>query len=291
MKEYKSHRPRISVFLEMIFAGKTHEILSLDRMIEAESFNADEFQKIVDRFLDLNNAKLKLVDFAWYNEKRRNKFKRLELKYRRMKEYVKAEEYKALVKKCDRYIELRKFAKIKNSSFFFDDVNLCFFHTGTGRNDPEIREFVARIIDETQKKQDKIRKDLETFAPVIAKINKLLNSEEFELDDFKNTWDILGVDLKANLKFLDFLTLNEARAEEMRQEKMKHVRLQDFEKAAEYRMFEKVCLDHIKMKNDEKIKISEFRFDGEAVSYWYMGNARNDMAVAQFLGKQVTANL
>ncbi|MCE5345386.1 MAG: hypothetical protein LLG13_03725 [Bacteroidales bacterium] len=124
---------------------------------------------------------------------------------------------------------------------------------------------------------------MKTPEELILKLNELLEADQFDQDKIECILKQLKEHYKLNIKFLDFKYYNEYRRRFARKEKMKYVRIQDFETAAKFRNLEKECLNYISIKNDYNIEKSMFYYDLNYLFYFYFGKAKNDGLVREYL--------
>jgi hypothetical protein len=124
---------------------------------------------------------------------------------------------------------------------------------------------------------------MKTPEELILILNELLEADQFDWDKFECILKQLKEHYKSDIKFLDFKYYNEYRRKLARKEKMKYVRIQDFETAAKFRNLEKECLNYISIKNDYNIEKSMFYYDPDYLFYFYFGTAKNDKLIKEYL--------
>jgi hypothetical protein len=124
---------------------------------------------------------------------------------------------------------------------------------------------------------------MDTPEVIVLKLNEMLEAEQFDLDEFRETTNLLLVLHKPGIKVLDFEYYSEERLNLLHKEKMERITSQDFENAAKIREFEKECESYISLKTDYGIKKSEFYYDPGYLFYFYFGTAKNDKVVREYL--------
>lgn len=68
-----------------------------------------------------------------------------------------------------------------------------------------------------------------------------------------------------------------------KKKKIIYVKVQDFERAAQIRELEKECLNYIAIKTEYNINKSKFYYDQSYLFYFYLGTAKNDQIVREYL--------
>ena len=121
-------------------------IIKLDYMLENENFKIEEFKTLFIRFMDQFKTKLRILDFTYYNEKRKSRLKKLKMKCVMIQDFAKAVEFRKLERECDAYIELRTEGEVKNSMFFHYKDHLYYFFTGKSENDKAVRRYLNKFI-------------------------------------------------------------------------------------------------------------------------------------------------
>ncbi|MGE5406689.1 MAG: hypothetical protein ACM3NR_03165 [Methanosarcina sp.] len=124
---------------------------------------------------------------------------------------------------------------------------------------------------------------MEEFTDVLEKLNCSFNSESFETGKFNLMLAKFLQLTDVTVRMIDFVHFSPRRRAQMKRQKMKCVKIQLFEKAAEYRKLEKECTNYIEMKEICKIETSTFFYDGEFLWYFYLGNTLNDKKIRRLL--------
>mgnify|MGYP001791579638 CR=1 FL=1 len=111
----------------------------------------------------------------------------------------------------------------------------------------------------------------------------MLNSDQFNQNEFDSLITMFKEHYKPDIKFLDFKYYNDYRRRLAKKEKMRFVRDQKFDEAAKCRILEKECMKYIEIKTEYKIEKSMFYYDQDFLFYFYLGKAKNDKIVRAIL--------
>ena len=126
---------------------------------------------------------------------------------------------------------------------------------------------------------------MENPEEMVLKLNKLLEADQFNRNEFEILIKLLKEKYKTDIKFLDFEYYNEDRLRMVKEEKIENVKSQDFETAAKFRDLEKECLNYISIKTDYNIEKSTFYYDPDYLFYFCLGTAKNDKIVREYLNE------
>ena len=126
---------------------------------------------------------------------------------------------------------------------------------------------------------------MENPEEIVLKLNELLESDQFDRNEFDFLIKLLKEYVNKDVKFLDFEYYNEDRLESARSNKMAKVKLQDFEAAAKFREMERECMKSIEIKTQYNIEKSTFYYDKGYVFYFCLGTAKNDKSVRDYLNE------
>lgn len=126
---------------------------------------------------------------------------------------------------------------------------------------------------------------MESVQDIVLKLNEILEDEEFSRNEFEGLMRQLKEEHKMRIILLDFKYFNEYRLRLIRKEKIKNIRLQNFEAAAKNREMEKECLSYISIRTDYKIEKSSLLIDQSYLYYFYLGTAKNDKKMKQNFNK------
>jgi hypothetical protein len=122
-----------------------------------------------------------------------------------------------------------------------------------------------------------------TVEILVLKLNEMLDADQFDAEDFSLCFNALKELNNPALKIIDFKYYNEYRKRLAREEKIKCIKVQDFETAAKFRELEKECISYISIRTEYKIERSTFHYDQEYLFYFYLGTAKNDKKVSEYL--------
>ena len=126
---------------------------------------------------------------------------------------------------------------------------------------------------------------MENPEEIVLKLNELLESDQFDRNEFDFLIKLLKEYVKTDVKFLDFEYYNEDRLKSARSNKMAKVKLQDFEAAAKFREMEKECMNYIEIKTEYNIEKSSFYYGNDYLFYFCLGTAKNDKNVRDYLNE------
>jgi len=126
---------------------------------------------------------------------------------------------------------------------------------------------------------------MENPEEIVLKLNELLESDQFDRNEFDFLIKLLKEYVKTDVKFLDFEYYNEDRLKSARSNKMVKVKLQDFEAAAKFREMEKECMNYIEIKAEYNIEKSSFYYGNDYLFYFCLGTAKNDKNVRDYLNE------
>lgn len=132
---------------------------------------------------------------------------------------------------------------------------------------------------------------MENPEEIVLKLNELLESDQFDRNEFDFLIKLLKEYVKTDVKFLDFEYYNEDRLKSARSNKMAKVKLQDFEAAAKFREMEKECMNYIEIKTEYNIEKSTFYYDNDYLFYFYLGTAKNDKTVRVLISSAIDKQL
>lgn len=121
---------------------------------------------------------------------------------------------------------------------------------------------------------------------VIQELNNLLETDSFDIMQFDIIYRLIKEQETAKTKLIDFEYYNEERLEEAKNEKIICVQLQNFEKAASCRDLELECQKYVDLKKEFKIEKSMFHYEQNYLMYFYLGTAKNDKLVREYLKKE-----
>jgi hypothetical protein len=124
---------------------------------------------------------------------------------------------------------------------------------------------------------------MESAENIVLKLNEILEDDKFKRSEFDRLINQLKEEHKVKIIFLDFKYYNKYRLRLIRKEKIKNIKLQNFETAKENRDMEKDCLNYISIKTEYKIEKSTFYYEQNYLYYFYLGTAKNDKKVSEYL--------
>jgi hypothetical protein len=120
----------------------------------------------------------------------------------------------------------------------------------------------------------------------INMLNNSLESDSFDIAEFDKLYQTIWSNNTFKIKLIDFEFYNEKRLEEAIKEKIVCVELLNFERAASNRDLELECQKYIDLKSEFKIEKSAFHYEQKYLMYFYLGTAKNDKLVREYLKKE-----
>lgn len=117
----------------------------------------------------------------------------------------------------------------------------------------------------------------------ISELNNFLESDSFDIVEFEKLYQSIKISNNIKFKLIDFEYYNEKRLEEAIKEKIVCVELLNFERAASNRDLELECQKYIDLKLEFKIEKSAFHYEQKYLMYFYLGTAKNDKLVREYL--------
>ena len=124
---------------------------------------------------------------------------------------------------------------------------------------------------------------MKTAKNIVLELNELLEVDHLNRERFDSLMKPFKEQYNPKIKLLDFKYYNEYRCRIAKKEKIKYVKSYDFETAAEFRILEKKCLTYIKIKKEYNIEKSKFYYDQDYLYYFYLGTAKNDKIVREYI--------
>jgi hypothetical protein len=128
---------------------------------------------------------------------------------------------------------------------------------------------------------------MESAENIALKMNEMLEADSFSRKDFDILLNRLKEVHSIKVIILDFKYYSEKLLRKIKKEKIKFIKVQDFEKAAKLRDIEKECLGYISIRKEYKIEKSAFYLDQEYLFYLCLGTARNDQKVEAYFRRSV----
>lgn len=117
-------------------------------------------------------------------------------------------------------------------------------------------------------------------------LNNFLESDSLDIEEFKKLYQSIKLNNTVKIKLIDFEYYNEKRLEEAKKEKIICVELMNFERAASNRDLELECQKYVDLKTEFKIEKSAFHYEQKYLMYFYLGTAKNDKLVREYLKKE-----
>ena len=124
---------------------------------------------------------------------------------------------------------------------------------------------------------------METTENLILKLNELLDGDRFYRKRFISLLNEFNEMEKPKIVLIDFEFYNRDKLMFYKSKKMEFIEIQDFESAARYRTLEKECQEYLDLKEGYGIKKSMFFFEKEYLFYFYLGTAKLDKKIREFI--------
>jgi len=121
-----------------------NEINELNKFLESDSFDIEEFDKLYKSLKHNNTFKIKLFDFEYYNEKRLEEAKKEKIICVELMNFERAASNRDLELECQKYIDIKSEFKIEKSAFHYEQKYLMYFYFGTAKNDKLVREYLKK---------------------------------------------------------------------------------------------------------------------------------------------------
>ena len=115
---------------------------------------------------------------------------------------------------------------------------------------------------------------MHTIKETILQLNTHLENKDLNKKHLVDLLLILKDQFGLQFRFLDFEYYNEERKGRARTEKNRNVQSKNYDKAAFFRNFEKVCQDYMEVKKDYEIKKSMFHCEDGCLFYFYLGETK-----------------
>lgn len=120
---------------------------------------------------------------------------------------------------------------------------------------------------------------MKTIREISKVLNSLLVADKPEKRMFEEMIRSAVTQHKLTLQLIDLWFYDERRLKSLGKQKIRLIKIQDFENAAAIREHEKVCNSYIEMRKEYKIADSRFELDDEFVFYIHLGTAKNDRKI------------
>jgi hypothetical protein len=117
-------------------------VLKLNELLDGEIFYTKRFDSLLIEFSELDNPKIVLIDFEYYNEARLDHLKQKKMNCIRKQDFEKAADYRNSERECQNYIDLKEEYGISRSMFYFEKEYLFYFCFGTAKIDKKVREYL-----------------------------------------------------------------------------------------------------------------------------------------------------
>lgn len=124
---------------------------------------------------------------------------------------------------------------------------------------------------------------MERLIEIADQLNDLLNTDELDLAKLQELANELDEIPGLRIKLIDFGKYNEENLFKLTDEKMRQIKEQDFEKAANIREEEKECFKYANFQKYFKLKHSFFYPEERKLFFFHLGAEKNDNVIKGFL--------
>jgi hypothetical protein len=121
-------------------------ILKLNELLESDRFYSKRFNKLINEFKLLENPKIVIVDFEYYNLDKLKFFQSKKEDFIDVQEFETAAKYRTLEKECMEYLDIKDGYGINKSMFFFEKEFLFYFYLGTAKIDNKVKEYIKTLV-------------------------------------------------------------------------------------------------------------------------------------------------
>ncbi len=122
-------------------------ILKLNELLDGERFFRKRFVKLLNEFKELENPKIKIIDFEPYSWEKLGFLNAKKMEFITIQDFESAARYRTQEKECQAYLDIAEGHGINKSMFFFEKEYLFYFYFGTAKLDKKIREFIMTFIN------------------------------------------------------------------------------------------------------------------------------------------------
>ena len=117
-------------------------VLKLNELLEGRRFYRNRFEKLLRDFKDLENPKIKTIDFEPYTWEKLKFYYDKKIAYIGLQNFESAARYRTLEKECQEFLDIRWHYGIEKSMFFFEKEYLFFFCLGTAKIDARVKVYL-----------------------------------------------------------------------------------------------------------------------------------------------------
>lgn len=118
---------------------------------------------------------------------------------------------------------------------------------------------------------------------IAAHLNQLLYADKVDNQELEKIISTLDKELNTKIRLLNYEFYNEERLNSAIVEKKRQIELSNFELASKQRFLEKKCQHYLDLKTKLGIEKSVFYRVRNALLYFYLGTAKNDIKVRTYL--------
>lgn len=117
-------------------------VAELNKSLNAEGITEKEVVALINIAKDNFHVKIKMLDFAYYDESKQLKAKKDKINALKSEKWETLIEQRSLELECGKYIKLRKQFNITASSFYYEDNDLYYLCLGNACNDNMFRKLL-----------------------------------------------------------------------------------------------------------------------------------------------------
>ena len=117
-------------------------VLELNKTLKYDGYIKKKAAELIELAKNKFNVKIKMLDFAFYNELTQMCANDEKLKSVKEQNFEYAATQRELERKCEKFIVIRKQFKIRKTSFYYEEEYLFYFYLGKTDNERIFKELL-----------------------------------------------------------------------------------------------------------------------------------------------------
>ena len=117
-------------------------VLEFNKTLKYDGYIKKKAAELIELAKNKFNVKIKMLDFAFYNELTQMCANDEKLKSVKEQNFEYAATQRELERKCEKFIEIRKQFKIRKTSFYYEKKYLFYFYFGKTDNERIFKELL-----------------------------------------------------------------------------------------------------------------------------------------------------
>lgn len=117
-------------------------VLEFNKTLKSDGYIKKKAAELIELAKNKFNVKIKMLDFAFYNELTQMCANDEKLKSVKEQNFEYAATQRELERKCEKFIEIRKQYKIRKTSFYYEEEYLFYFYLGKTDNERVFKELL-----------------------------------------------------------------------------------------------------------------------------------------------------